>query len=277
MLASLGRLEGLAQVSPQIIVSDNNTHDLTHGAVCSITRCFPCSVCTVKAQRPGKAAALNVAVRSASGELLAFVDDDVVVDQDWLRQISRFCETTNYPAAQGRILHAPSAAEEPEIRTLMRRYRTIPYLNFGADIQEVHSLNGANFVIRREVLEKVGGFDERLGPGASGTSEDVELARRIQHAGYRIGYMRDATVYHDVNRARLTETYFKQIHRRQGASRWLINEPGSAQIWYDLGRASLGYMFYKSVGQERKSYRNKGRIYHYLGMLEAKRSQKAAR
>ena len=94
----------------------------------------------------------------------------------------------------------------------MNRYRTVPYLNFSPEIEEIHSINGANFIISRDILQSLGGFDERLGPGASGTSEDVELSQRIQRAGYRIGYMRDATVYHSVERRRLTEEYFASVH-----------------------------------------------------------------
>lgn len=277
LFLSLAQLEGLADLRPEIIVCDDNSHDESAGQVAQLAAGFPCAVKTIKARGAGKSAALNKALQVARGDALSFLDDDVVVDPRWLITIEQFRQAGSYQAGQGKILLQSPAVAESSVQMLLQRYRTIPYIDFGADVREVHSLNGANFVIGRELLQSLGGFDERLGPGASGTSEDVELARRIAKAGYKIGYMRDATVYHNVDPARLTEAYFKQIHRRQGASRWLINEPGRAQIWYDLSRASLGYFYYRCIGQERKYYRNKGRIYHYLGMLEEKRRPKPAR
>lgn len=278
LLASIGRLEGLvAALRPEIIVSDNDSHDETAQTLETIAKCFPVALRRIKSQNPGKSAAINEALRIAEGKTLAFLDDDVIVDTQWLVEVEKFCATEKHKAGQGRILLQAPEADDENLQKLLRRYRTIPYVNFKPSTAEVHSLNGANFVIDRKLLQSLGGFDERLGPGASGTSEDVELAQRIHKAGYRIGYMHDAIVHHSINPTRLTEEYFEKVHRRQGASRSLIKGHGSAHIWYDLCRASAGYLFHKSFGDERKSYRNKGRVYHYLGMLEAKRRQKAGR
>ena len=119
-------------------------------------------------------------------------------------------------------------------------------------------------------LDRVGPFDERLGPGASGTSEDVDFARRLRREGFRIGYMREAVVYHSVDPIRLTEDYFRTHHKRQGQSRVLMNDKGIGRIVFDLGRATAQFAFYSLGKRERDRYRSKGRMYHYLGMLETK-------
>jgi GT2 family glycosyltransferase len=124
------------------------------------------------------------------------------------------------------------------------------------------------------VFDRAGTFDVRLGPGASGTSEDVEFARRIRKAGFTIGYARHAVVYHRVDRSRLTESYFETIHKSQGASRLLFKRQSTGRIIMDLGRASALYSFYSIFGGERDRYRSKGRVYHYLGMLESMRKQR---
>ncbi|HWH75846.1 MAG TPA: hypothetical protein VNT76_00690, partial [Candidatus Binatus sp.] len=82
---------------------------------------------------------------------------------------------------------------------------------------------------------------------------------------------REGVVYHHVNRDRLSEEYFKQLHRRQGGSRILIKDHSYSHIVFDLGRACTQYLYYLKFGNERQRYRNKGRIYHYLGMIAAKR------
>jgi GT2 family glycosyltransferase len=270
LLASIGRLDDLARLRPEIIVSDNNANDDTWARVSALAQSFPIAIQTVKARKPGKSAAINEALRVAKGDILALLDDDVVVDSRWLTAVERFCGEGNYQVAQGRILLQPPEGDDPSIQKLMHRYRTIPYLNFGAEIKEVHSLDGANFIIGRELLTNLGGFDEKLGPGASGTSEDVELSRRILQSGYRIGYMLEATVFHNVDRHRLTEKYFESKHRQQGHSRLLLKPRGTAHILFNLCWASVQYAVYSLTGQERKRYRNKGRMHHYWGMLEAK-------
>jgi GT2 family glycosyltransferase len=90
----------------------------------------------------------------------------------------------DYQAAQGVIRICPAGPETLETRTLINRYRTIPNIDFGPQIENFHSLNGANFAVSRQTLDIAGPFDERLGLGASGTSEDVEFARRLRQKGF---------------------------------------------------------------------------------------------
>jgi GT2 family glycosyltransferase len=219
---------------------------------------------------PGKSAVMNEAIRASNSKILAFLDDDVVVDPGWLESIHRFLENNHYQVAQGVIRIASPEADDPQISELLDRYRTIPRVDYGPEIQNLASLNGANVVIYREVLDRIGYFDQRLGPGAAGTSEDVELAKRIIRAGLRIGYIHEAVVYHRVDRSRLTDDYFKSLHRRQGFSRLAIENRGIIRISLELLRSSMQYFVYSIFGRERKRYRSKGRVYHYLAMLEAK-------
>jgi len=235
---------------------------------------FPTELILLNVSSPGKSAVLNQAIRRSTGEVLAFLDDDVVVDSSWLEEIENFFQSNRaHCVGQGRIRTGLGDSPDPEIRRLLQRYRTIPELEFSNDIGDLHSLNGANIAIRRTVFDRVGHFDERLGPGASGTSEDVELAQRIRKADMKIAYMNRVIVYHRVDRERLTEKYFKQTHWRQGASRFLMKKRSSAEIIYNLIRASGQYGYFTLFGKERDRYRSKGRIYHYLGMMDAKRNQ----
>jgi GT2 family glycosyltransferase len=270
LLDSVKELEGLNKSQPQIIVGDNNSQDGTWKLLHGIAKSFPLPLTLLKVQRRGKSAVMNEASRAAHGNVLAFLDDDVVVQPNWLCAVQQFFQEKDYQAAQGVIRIRPPRAENLEIHTLINRYRTIPNIDFGPQIEHFHSLNGANFAVSRQALDTVGPFDERLGPGASGTSEDVEFARRLRQKGFRIGYMREAIVYHSVDPIRLTEDYFKTHHKQQGHSRVLMNDKGIGRIFFDLGRATAQFAIYSLGKNERDRYRSKGRIYHYLGMLETK-------
>lgn len=269
LLESITRTEEVEEICPEVIVADNNSDDDTRDVVASAAKNFATELRVLGVATPGKSAALNGAVKSAAGDLIAFLDDDVIVDKTWLTAVSGFFRCGEYQAAQGLIgLQAP-AKDDPEILKLVERYRTIPKLNYEPDLKTVHSLNGANFFVARDVFERVGGFDERLGPGASGTSEDVDFARRLARANVAIGYAPEAIVYHRVDRDRLTEEYFKQSHKRQGVSRFVMRRRGAAAIAFDLARATAQYAYHSATGTERSRYRSKGRIYHYIGMMQA--------
>lgn len=271
LLDSIGQLNAISTILLEIIVADNDSQDDTFEYIKSKAGCFRATVRAVKVTRPGKSAAINEALKVATGDVVAFLDDDVVVDNNWLSAIENFFRRDEYQVGQGVIRLPSPEKDDPEILQLIERYRTISRLEYKTNLKSVHSLNGANFFVAREVFDRIGGFDERLGPGASGTSEDVDFARRLTRANIAIGYAPDAIVYHRVDRARLTEEYFKQSHWRQGGSRFLIRQHGTPAILFDLAQAAVRYAYYSVRGKERARYRSKGRIYHYLGMLAAKR------
>jgi GT2 family glycosyltransferase len=270
LLDSLKEVEGLERFQPEIIVGDNHSQDETWNLLHTIAKKFPVPLTLLKVQKRGKSAVMNEASRVARGDVIAFLDDDVIVQPDWLCAVQHFFQEKECHAAQGVIRIRPPRTENREIHALINRYRTIPNIDFGPDIEHFHSLNGANFAVSRHALNRVGPFDERLGPGASGTSEDVDFARRLRREGFKIGYMREAVVYHGIDPIRLTELYFKTHHKQQGHSRVLMDDKGLGRIFFDLGRATAQFAFYSLGNSERDRYRSKGRIYHYLGMLETK-------
>src|SRR5574342_686910 len=82
-LDSFGRLRSLERIRPETIVADNDSTDDTWEMLKERSKYFPVSLKILKVTRPGKSAALNEAIRIARGEILAFLDDDVVLDAGW--------------------------------------------------------------------------------------------------------------------------------------------------------------------------------------------------
>ena len=271
LLDSIKQMAAINRILPEIVVADNNSQDDTYKYLLVALRFFPTKIRILRIRRPGKSAAINEAVRISTGNVLAFLDDDVVVDRMWLTSVEEFFQTGKYHVGQGTVRLRSPAGDDPEIQTLNQQYRTIPTIDYNCRLKEVRSLNGSNFFVRRETFDRVGGFDERLGPGASGTSEDVEFASRLARCGIGIGYAPNALAYHHVDRSRLTDEYFKRSHWHQGRSRLLIRDRSDFHIRFNLVGAYARYVYYTLRGKERKRYRSKGRIYHYLGMIDAKR------
>ncbi len=218
----------------------------------------------------GKCRAQNRAIAQARGKIIAFFDDDVEVAPDWLPIAAEFFRRTSFDVMQGPILMPPAMREDQAFLRAHQRYRTINFVQYPPTMSEITTLTGANMAMRREVFDRVGLFNEKLGPGRSGISEDVEFARRIIANGGKIGYEHRAGVFHEVDWSRLTEEFFRQRHEQQGRSRLIFKRQSTASIIANLARSSFTFAWYSLAGTERKKYRAKGRYFHYRAMLAEK-------
>jgi GT2 family glycosyltransferase len=199
----LARLQQLDPAPDEIVVVDNAPRS---GATRTVVEGFP-GVGYVLEPTPGLSAARNAGLRHSSSALVAFTDDDVLVHPTWVGRIRAAFADPGVMAVTGLIL--PAVLETPAqllfeqdhagfgrgFRALdfdrgfferMRRY-AVPVWQLGA---------GANMAFRRRVFDDLGGFDERLGAGASGCSEDSEMWYRILAHGYRCRYDPTAVVHH---------------------------------------------------------------------------------
>lgn len=221
LLDSLDVAVAAIDIPVQIIVANNGSTDDTGERLLAWADGSMRRVLSI--DRPGKSHALNQALHDASGELVAFLDDDEEVPSNWLAAIVMFfAEHDEYAAAIGRVL-PPSQGADAEQLAQARRYRTIAFFDGGDQVHDKQTLHGANMTIRRQVFTQVGCFDERLGPGASGAWEDIELGARICRAGLRIGYMPGVTTTHHVDLSRFTDAYFRRHNQAAGRSAALID------------------------------------------------------
>jgi GT2 family glycosyltransferase len=195
------------------------------------------------------------------------VDDDVVVDSGWLLGHWNAHRETEFDAIQGRVLPGFDPEGRPADPARLREYN-IPVVDYGDAVREIRGLTGTNVSIKRRVVERVGFFDERLGPGASGFSEDTEYSRRIRKAGFRIGYTPRAIVYHELDPARYGREYHRAVQYRKGLSRSLYR---SDSILFDvlpnLLASCARLALYRLCGSEQKAYRAEGRMMRYRGYL----------
>jgi GT2 family glycosyltransferase len=224
----------------------------------------------VREPLPGKCRAQNAAIRVARGEVFAFFDDDVEVTPKWLETAAEFFRREPYDVMQGPILVPPDLEHDEKFLQAQRRFRTINFVQYSPQLKEIKTLTGANMAVRRGIMERLGGFNEELGPGRSGISEDVEFARRVLQNGGRIGYEHRAAVYHEVDWSRLTEEFFRLRHEQQGISRLIYKKQSLAAILPNLLRSVLSLGWYSLFGDVRAQYRAKGRFFHYRAMLAQK-------
>jgi GT2 family glycosyltransferase len=272
---------GRELIDHEVLICNNAPAGDHAGAVENLVRLYsdrePRRWVHVREPIPGKSGALNKLIPLSRGDILAFLDDDVEVTSSWLQATYKFFTENDFDVMQGSIQIPPALATDEPFLKLLNRYRTICYYQKpGAEVREIRSLNAANIAVRRSTLKKTGLFDERIGPGQSGTSMDVEFGKRVLRFGGRIGYQPSSVVYHNVDWSRLTENYFRLRHEMQGRSRLIYKESSLLNILADLLRAvmTLGTFklldFFNLMNNERKTYRAKGRYFHYRAMLQEK-------
>jgi GT2 family glycosyltransferase len=215
----------------QLLVAENGTPAISPVEIAGI------ELTHLHESRPGKCRIQNRALALATGEIVVFLDDDVVVTPDYVDAVQRFFDDhPQFVAMKGRILAAedPLAAAGP-----LAPYLDLPIVDHGEEVLEVRGVLGANMAFRASTLRVVGPFDERLGPGAAGHEEETELSQRLRRAGWRIGYAPRALVLHEVDPSRAVRTRFIRVARERGYCRTLHERHAHSEVAIKITIAAI--------------------------------------
>ena len=222
--------------------------------------------------RPGKCRIQNVAIRHAHGSIIVCLDDDLVATPHYLDEVERFF--TGHPevaAMKGRIL----PAEDPvaKVGAEAAVWLDLPIVDHGEEVIEVRGVLGANMAFRASALERVGLFDERLGPGAGGHEEETEISARLRRAGFRIGYAPRALVYHEVDAVRADRARFLRIARERGRCRMIHEAHPALPVIANNAIAALRVWAARLAGAgPQRLAREERRLAVAQGMLDGLRS-----
>lgn len=218
---AVSRLPG--DVGWEVLVIDNNSRDNTRQVIESFCASYPDRFRYIFEPKQGKSNALNTGIREARGEILAFMDDDVLVEDSWLNNLSQPLLSPGLSGTGGRIL-SQQVVSAPKWLAIEGPYSHGGMLALFDKGDEPKELGcppfGTNMAFRREIFAKYGGFRTDMGPcpGSELRNEDTEFGRRLLAAGERLWYVPDAIAYHAVPVERLSQSYL-------------------LQFWYDHGRA----------------------------------------
>ncbi len=199
----------------EVIVVDNGSSD---GSCAMVASDFPWVRLIALPDNRGFAVANNIGMRAARGRFFLALNSDTEVLDDALRRIADFMEANADVGALGpRLLNSDgtlqySCRRFPSFRTaLFHRYslmtRLFPRNRFSqqylmTDVGHDHTMDvdwvsGAALVVRREVFDQTGGFDE----GFFMYAEDVDWCYRIKQAGWRVVYFPEAQILHHIGKS----------------------------------------------------------------------------
>ena len=179
----------------------------------------------------GISASRNRGLGVATGEVIAFMDDDAVADPDWITELVRTYTETDAIAVGGRMTPI----------WLTRRPRMLPdeFLwlvgvndrGFAEPGAEIRNTFGSNLSVKREVLAELGGFEPSVGTHhrRSLQAEEAELGSRLRASfGRGVRYNPDARVGHKVFPHRTELTWLLARCFWQGYSKALVTHRGPA-------------------------------------------------
>jgi GT2 family glycosyltransferase len=180
-LEALGKLAGGPH---ETIVVDDGSVD---GTADCVSEHFPW-VKLLRLEPCGLSAARNAGAAAASGEILAFTDDDCEPDHEWLARLGRIF-------ADGRFVAAGGPNLPPRPRTW---WEAVVCAAPGApshvmlDDEEAEHLPGCNLAVTKAAFDAIGGFD----PQFRTAGDDVDFCWRLRAAGDRLGFASGAFVWH---------------------------------------------------------------------------------
>ena len=209
----------------EIVLVDNNSTDNTRAECDRFCSHYP-SVRLRYVFEPsqGLSYARNTGIRQAQGDILVYVDDDALVNEDYLQTYASFFEQhPDAMAAGGPILPLYDGCEEPRWMSHYTRQLVTGKLYLGEKEREFPGdafPGGGNAAYRKEVFSLVGLFNVELGRKGDSLigAEEKDLFDKMTTRGIRFYYLPTAILYHLIPPKKLTDDYFDRLTLSIGKS-----------------------------------------------------------
>ncbi len=211
-----------------VLVSDHNPELLERARAA-----FPDVLCLGNTGPRGLSGARNTGVAAATGDVVAFLDDDATAEPGWVEQTLAAFRDRDVIGVGGNVVPhwrdpRPSWFPDEFLWVVGCSYRGLPTTR-----AEIRNPIGANMSFRRDVFGPAGGFDTdmgRLGKDAAGCEEtEFSIRARRAHPGARIVLEPSATCRHSVSPDRVTRGYFRRRCRGEGRSKALVSSLAGAE------------------------------------------------
>lgn len=142
----------------------------------------------------GKTKALNYGIRNCNTDIIAMTDDDCMVSKDWIEKI--VATFRDYPDL-ALLFGSVEASSYDATKGIVPTYLPSEKRFFKLHSRFVKTGIGANMVIRKNFLDTVGGFDEKLGPGTPLVRcEEYDFFYRVRKKGLGVGVLPSLKVVH---------------------------------------------------------------------------------
>lgn len=176
----------------------------------------------------------------ATGDVIAFLDDDAVADERWVEELVSVYEAEDTIAVGGKMVSEWVAGKPSFLPEEFYWLVGVTHRGFAEPGEEVRNTFGSNISFRREVFEEIGTFDPELGRRGSlnvQAEETVFCVRMSEAFGRGVVYNPDAVVAHKVFDYRTEPT-------------WLIERA----FWQGYSKHVLGTLVPEASGENESAY-----------------------
>ena len=208
----------------EIVLVNNNCTDNTQG-VCEAFAVAHPEIrfrCVVEPEQ-GLSAARNKGIQEAKGDIIIYVDDDALVDSDYIRIYAEHFAAHPDTMAAGGPIEPLYETEEPSWMSPYTKALLTAWMNYGDKVREYPKgryPGGGNAAYRKVVFDKVGLFNTEL--GRKGTlllaSEEKDIFDKMHALGMRVLYLPTPVLHHIIPQAKLEEDYFNRLTLQIGRS-----------------------------------------------------------
>ncbi len=232
-LESLADMKVPDEVSWEVVVVDNNSSDGTRGVVDQFLG-SSLKIQYIFEPAQGLSLARNRGIKESRGHIVSFIDDDVLVAQDWLLEVKKAFDSSRVACVGGKV---PLKQDLPFPDWWCKEYNpSLGQCEKGDQIFILDSASqgtvgiGANLSFRRSCFEQYGNFRSDL--GRIGRSllmgEDVEFCNRLRSHGELLMHFPRAVVYQCPDLSRVTKRYVLRWFFRIGE--WIFLEDEFSRV-----------------------------------------------
>jgi glycosyltransferase involved in cell wall biosynthesis len=166
----------------------------------------------------GLSTARNTGIKQAGNSLVAFTDDDAIVDKNWLKNLTKGFKTQSVWAVGGKT--KLKFKTKPPTWLPQKYLFALGACDLGSKTKPVPYIPGGNMAFRKKIFKTIGFFQPDLGKKGKQliSAEDLEICQRIIQAGAGIFYQPQAIVHHLVSPSHLTKKYFTHRIFNEGIS-----------------------------------------------------------
>lgn len=183
-LSSITRQNTIHRI--EIIVVDDGSSDASLKKVQNWSDEQQTEINIIQQPHAGEAAAMNRGIEQARGDIVAWVESDVILDSEWLRHLINELEKENVAGAGGLLFPAPDDSAIAK----MFGYEITHKILYNSDTP-LH-ITSANALYWKSIFDELGPCREELGE----SSFDSEYNQRIRKAGYSLRFSPEAKAWH---------------------------------------------------------------------------------